>query len=279
MMTTGEAVRYLRTQAQYEEVVRDSYLGEDVRESAERFLASVEFAEVRALLGEHLRGGAVLDLGAGVGIASYAFAQSGAQTVYALEPDSSEIVGRGAIKNLGAEELPIKMIDGFGEEIPLDDDTIDVVYVRQVLHHTRDLPRVMRECARVLKSGGLLLACREHVVEGADELKIFLEQHPLHQLAGGEHAFSLATYTTAIQSANLRIKKVFGPWDSIINAFPEVRTQAELERVPLKILRHKLGGVGGTLAAFVPGMKRLVWQRVKRQTAPGRMYSFLASKP
>lgn len=279
MMTTGEAVRYLRESPQHTRLIRDAYLGEDVQEAAERFLASAEFADARALLGDGFQGGKVLDLGAGVGIASYAFAQSGAQIVYALEPDASEVVGRGAISRLQNAAAHIELLEAFGEEIPLPDNELDVVYTRQVLHHTRDTGQVLRECARVLKSGGKFLACREHVVESEDELKTFLEQHPIHRLAGGEHAFPLDAYVSAITSAGLRVEKILGPWDSLINAFPEVRTNDELERLPQKILAGKFGHAVGAMAVSLPGVKNFIWKRVKSQTPPGRMYSFLASKP
>lgn len=279
MMTTSEAVRYLRESPQHTRLIRDAYLGEDVQEAAARFLASAEFAEARALLGDSFHGGKVLDLGAGVGIASYAFAQSGAKVVYALEPDSSEVVGRGAIRRLQNAATPIELLEAFGEEIPLPDNELDVVYTRQVLHHTRDPGQVLRECARVLKSGGKFLACREHVVESEDELKTFLEQHPIHRLAGGEHAFPLDAYLSAIRSAGLRVEKILGPWDSLINAFPEVRTTDELERFPQKILAGRFGHAVGAAAVFLPGVKNFIWKRVKSQTPPGRMYSFLASKP
>jgi SAM-dependent methyltransferase len=275
-ISTDEAVRRLRADPQYAALIRDSYLEEDVRKSAERFRASAEFAEVKELLGRHIRASRILDLGAGTGIASYALARSGAKIVYALEPDPSNQIGRGAIARLGMN-LPIEVLDAFGEEIPLPDAEVDIVYARQVLHHSQELAQVVRECARVLKVGGIFLACREHVVEDEAELRAFLSQHPVHTLAGGENAFPLTTYLSAIESAGLKIEKVMGPWDTVINAFPEVRTSAELDLIPEKILAHRLGKAGA-LASYLPGLKSLVWRRVKRRTPPGRMYSFLAVK-
>lgn len=100
MLTIDEAVRQLRVQPKFSDLVRDAYLGADVRESARRFRASGEFAEVVRLLGPTLQGAVVVDLGAGTSIASHAFASLGAATVYAIEPDPSEEVGRGAIRAL-----------------------------------------------------------------------------------------------------------------------------------------------------------------------------------
>lgn len=277
-MTTAEAVRCLRADPEYAALVRDSYLEENVLECAERFRTSAEFMEVLALLDGRIAGGKVLDLGAGTGIASYALASyGGAKLVYALEPDASDEVGRGAIRQL-CVGLPIKMLETYGERILLPDAEVDVVYARQVLHHVRDLRLVLRECARVLKSGGLFLACREHVIDNDEELRLFLRDHPVHRLAGGENAFPLHTYLSAIHRSGLRLERVFDPWDTVINLFPTVRTKAELKRFPRTILENRFGRAGA-LASLLPGANSLVWIRIRRHKVPGRLYSFLATKP
>lgn len=275
-MTTEEAILQLRRDSQWTELVRDSYLGQNVFESGERFLASAEFAEVRRLLDGHVAGGKVLDLGAGTGIASYAFAKSGAKLVYALEPDVSDEIGRGALSRLNAG-LPVEPVDAVGERIPLPDEEVDVVYARQVLHHTSDLRLTLSECARVLKRGGIFLACREHVVDDERQLEEFLRNHPVHQLAGGEHAYRLNEYVEAIHMSGLKLEETFAPWDTVINVFPAVRSVEELRRFPRIALERRFGLVGAW-ASLVPGVKPLVWRHFRRPT-PGRMYSFLAAKP
>jgi ubiquinone/menaquinone biosynthesis C-methylase UbiE len=272
-----EAIRTLRRDPRYADLVRDAYLGEDVQNSAERFRASAEFAEVQKLLDGQIKGKTVLDLGAGTGIAAYAFARSGAKRVFALEPDPSSEVGTGAIRRI-SNGLPITLINGVGEAIPLPAKSLDVLYTRQVLHHTRDLPLVMRECARVLRSGGVFLACREHVVDNEQQLREFLATHPIHQLAGGENAFALEQYVSAIRAAGLRLDQVIGPWDSLINAFPQVRSAAEFERMPRTVLERRFGWIGAA-ASYLPGVRRLMWGRIRRPAPPGRMFSFLAIKP
>jgi SAM-dependent methyltransferase len=263
MLSMDEAIRTLRDDPRYAGVVRDAYLGPDVLASAKRFYHSAEFAEVIALAERFIHGGSVLDLGAGVGVASYAFAQNGASAVYALEPDLSREVGCGALLRL-RPGLPIEIF------------SVDLVYARQVLHHTRDLPGVLRECARVLKPGGAFLACREHVVDDEHQLNVFLKNHPIHQLAGGEHAYPLGEYLSAIELSGLQLVQVIGPWDSVINAYPGVRSAEELKRFPRTLLRQKLGVIGAA-AGYVPGIQALVWRRVKRP-GPGRMYTFFAVK-
>lgn len=275
MLTTEEAVRQLRNDPQYAALIRDAYLGVDTVESGDRFLASGEFAEVLRLLDGRVQGAVALDLGAGTGIGSYALAKSGAKRVYALEPDPSNEIGQGAIRRLSAG-LPVELVDAFGEEIPLPEGEVDIIYTRQVLHHASDLPRLVGECARVLKKGGVLIACREHVVDDQRQLELFLESHPVHRLAGGENAFSLDAYMGAIRSSGLTIERILGPWDSVINAFPSVRTREELQYFPRKLLKGRLGLLG-VFAGLLPGVEFLIRRRLNRPS-PGRMYSFVALK-
>jgi ubiquinone/menaquinone biosynthesis C-methylase UbiE len=275
MMSQDQAVDYLRNDSKYTQFVRDVYLDEDVFESAKRFAQSPEFAEVKSLLSGRISG-KILDLGAGRGIASYAFSKSGAEEVYAVEPDPSDKVGRGTLAYL-CRGLNVSVIEAMGENIPLPDEEVDVVYMRQVLHHIRDLPSALQECARVLKQGGVLLACREHVVDNHKQLETFLEHHLTHQLAGGENAYSLPEYRHAIEAAGLKMEKVIEPWDSIINAFPAVKSHEELANYARIALGNRFGIIG-CLAGRLPGVNALAWLRLKRPI-PGRMYSFLALKP
>jgi SAM-dependent methyltransferase len=277
MLELDEAIRRLRSDPTCDGLVRDAYLGRDVRESAARFAASDEFGAVLTLLGDTVANATVVDLGAGTGIASAAFAGAGAALVYAVEPDASDEVGRGAIERLAPPESVVP-VDAVGEDIPVADATVDIVYTRQVLHHASDLHRLVVECARVLRPGGLLLATREHVVDDARELQRFLDQHPVHRLAGGEHAFTLDQYLAAIRTAGLSVDTVLGPWDSIVNAFPLVRTTGALEGYARDLLMRRFGAVGA-LGAAIPAVEKLVWTRVRRRVTPGRMYSFLARKP
>lgn len=273
--SVDEAIHILRADPASRDLVRDAYLGRDVVDSAKRFLGSGEFAAVRALLGDRLDGATVLDIGAGTGIASAAFLASGASRAIALEPDASDEVGRGAIKRLGSHP-GLEIVDGWGERIDLPDGTADIVYCRQALHHARDLPLMLRECARVLRPGGILIACREHVVDDARQLEQFLAAHPIHRLAGGEHAFALEDYLAAIEAAGLTIQRQIGPWDSIINAFPMARSDEELADLPSTLLGQRLGGLGRIVASLPVG----AWlaRRWLERPRPGRLYSFLASK-
>jgi SAM-dependent methyltransferase len=273
-MSMDEAIRRLRADPSHADLVRDAYLGRDVVESARRFAGSAEWSEVVRLLDGRIVDATVIDLGAGIGAASVAFANEGAAHVIAIEPDPSDEVGRGAMVRL--EPLTnVEMIDAVGEGIPLPNGTADIVYCRQVLHHATDLASMLVEMARVLKPGGVLIACREHVVDNDEQLKAFLASHPVNQLAGGEHAFGLDDYLSAISHAGLRLTLSLGPWDSIINAFPGVRSQFELDDYAAAALRRR--GFVGNVASRIGLMRWLAWLRIKRPL-PGRLYTFVAAK-
>ena len=58
-------------------------------------------------------------------------------------------MGYGVIRRL-VTRLPVEIVSSYAEHLPLADASADIVYMRQVLHHTRDLPAAIAECARVL---------------------------------------------------------------------------------------------------------------------------------
>lgn len=169
LVSTEEAVRRLRTDRRYADLIRDTYLDEDVEAASVRFAESGEWHATLAMIGSRIGGARAVDLGAGIGMASRALVLGGATRVWAIEPDPSNVIGRGALITV-CRGLSVEALDCWAEDIRLPDGCADIVYARQVLHHTRDLHQALRECARVLRSGGLFIACREHVAESDYEL-------------------------------------------------------------------------------------------------------------
>jgi ubiquinone/menaquinone biosynthesis C-methylase UbiE len=51
---------------------------------------------------------------------------------------------------------PDRIVNSAGESLPFADESFDIVYSANVLEHTADPERVLSECFRVLRSGGLL---------------------------------------------------------------------------------------------------------------------------
>ena len=58
---------------------------------------------------------------------------------------------------------PAWFVEGFGEQLPYQDERYDLVMIAAALDHCADPPGVMRECRRVLKIGGRLM-----IIQGFD---------------------------------------------------------------------------------------------------------------
>jgi SAM-dependent methyltransferase len=273
--TWEEAVCWLRKQPDAQELVRSCYYDDPLAESSRRFYDSSEWLATRELILSAGKG-KMLDIGAGRGIASFAFVKDGWE-VTALEPDPSEIVGTGAINKLVMEQgLPITVVNKWGESLPFADQTFDLVYVRAVLHHARDLYTFCSEVARVLKPNGVFLAVREHVISKKEDLRKFLDVHPLHKLYGGENAFLLKEYKDALLSAGLVIVRTIKPLESPINYWPQDRISmceeilARIRIVPAFFV-NSVASLD-TMSNFILMMASLVDNR------PGRHYSFMSVK-
>lgn len=275
--TWESAVRSLLDDPAQRQLVLDCFYDQPRTVAAERFARSPEWQAVLECLPKPR--GRALEIGAGHGMASAALARTGWK-VTALEPDPSELVGAGAIRQLAQETgLDIRVVEAFGEELPFSDGEFDLVLARQVLHHARDLPQLCRELARVVRPGGRVLAVREHVISKPADLPKFLAAHPLHHLYGGEHAYLLEEYRGALEGAGLRIERELQPLRSPINYAPHTR----------ETLREELVRRAGRVPGAAPVLRGLLaserafdallglLSRVDRR--PGRLYSFVCAKP
>ena len=278
LISWESAVEWLRSQPEHAQLVSECYYDDPLHFACERYWRSEEWQEVARFIPQ--RPGVALDMGAGRGIASYALARDGFD-VTALEPNPSGLVGAGAIRELSTQNnLRIRVVEERSEKLGFTNREFDLVFARAVLHHTNDLNTACREVFRVLKPGGLFIAVREHVISQPEDLTRFLDNHPLHRLYGGEHAFLLEDYINAICDAGLTMNKVFSPWATAINYFP--RTLATLKDEVLDTVVGRNNSIGKILRASLdfPG----IWPIARRalelvDRRPGRLYSFIAQKP
>lgn len=271
-----QAVVWLKNQPDKMKLVMDCYYDDPIETAACRFARSEEWKEVNSILNKQFPCD-VLDLGAGRGISSYAFAKCGCN-VTAVEPDKSPVVGTAAIERLiNNSDLDIKIICEKCEDLHIASNSFDIVYGRAVLHHSEDLYKFCQEAARVLKKGGAFLITREHVISKKEDLIKFQSEHPLHFLYGGENAYLLDEYLDAISFSGLRVINVLGHWDSVINYAP--MSSVEFTQKIANALNIYLPG---KIAIYVSKIK--IIQKyyglylTKTMDMPGRLYSFLAIK-
>ena len=289
-MTWHETIDFIRRKPEYSNLVEQAYFNEDLDSNILRFKKSYEFIETVRLIKEiNPSAQKILDIGAGNGIASINLALLG-YNVFAVEPDSSDTVGIGAIEKL-IEKYKlknIKVFQNYAEEIDFPDESFDIVYFRQTMHHAQNLKKFLQESARVLKVGGILLAIRDHVIFNETDKKLFLESHPLQKFYGGENAFTPDEYKNAMKENGLKIEKEYRYYDSVINYFPLSESDVrKISQENKKFFKQDLVKKIGILAN-IPLLLHLY--RIKNSfnvvrgyylneiTIPGRMYSYIAKK-
>lgn len=267
-MNWEETIIEIRNKQEFNNLVKDAYFGEDLKDNIIRFRATEEFKEtlkeVRSIKKE--KNIKILDIGSGNGISAVAFALEGFEVV-ALEPDPSETIGAGAIrKSKSIFDLNnLTIVEAWGEKLPFKDHSFEIVYGRQVMHHALDLTKFVSEAARVLKTKGIFMTVRDHVVKDHIDKEKFLKRHPLHKFYGGENAFTLVQYVSAIEEAPLKIIKSLDASSSSINYAPWNK----------KRIKEKFGYIGS-----LPFVSDILFKAVKIRLnkLPGRLHSFIAIK-
>lgn len=93
---------------------------------------------------------AILDLGCGTGRFSEALACRFDAQVLAIDPSKKMLE-----QARGKQRDPrVSYLLGSGESIPLDSNSVDLIYMSMIFHHFSDPQLAARECRRVLREGG-----------------------------------------------------------------------------------------------------------------------------
>jgi len=106
-----------------------------------------------------LASGDVLEVGFGSGLNLPHFDRDKVRRIWGLEPSSG--MRKIAAEAIAASSLDVELIDLPGEEIPLDDNSVDTVLITYTLCTIDDMASALEGMRRVLKPGGQLLYC-EH---------------------------------------------------------------------------------------------------------------------
>lgn len=149
--------------------------------------------------------GRVLEVGMGPGLNLPFYDRERVELVWGLEP--SQGMRRKAAGRIAASDLDVRWIDHPGEDIPLDDDSVDTVVLTFTLCTVADPERALAEIRRVLRPEGRLVFA-EHG-EAPDE-NVRAWQHRIDpvwtRVAGGCHV--TRPIPRLIESAGFRLVEI-----------------------------------------------------------------------
>lgn len=101
-----------------------------------------------------IKGKKILDLGCGMGEAAVYFAKRGADvTATDISKGMLQVVMEVARKH----SVSLKARQSYSHKIDFDDETFDIVYAANLLHHV-DIERTLSEVRRILKKGGIFVS-------------------------------------------------------------------------------------------------------------------------
>lgn len=124
----------------------------DARDPAAEAFARPKIEWLADALDVDPMGASVLDVGAGTGMFTYWWTQLGAKVV-GLEL-SENMIRRSACPEL--------MQIGDAYEIPFPDDSFDIAFAGNLLHHLEEPDRALREMGRVARQGVAIVECNRN---------------------------------------------------------------------------------------------------------------------
>jgi SAM-dependent methyltransferase len=113
-------------------------------------------AEMLSLFGSdgELTDRIVVDIGCGDGEKSKAFLDLGARCVIGIDTDIERIQRAQSISD-NSSKIRFEVIES--DRFPLQDSSVDIALLVNVMEHVAEPELLLKECARVLKDGGLVL--------------------------------------------------------------------------------------------------------------------------
>jgi SAM-dependent methyltransferase len=148
--------------------------------------------------------GTVLELGAGHGL-NFPHYPAAVTDVIAVEPEPT--LRALATAAAASTPVPVRVIGGVADDIPLDDGSVDAAVTSLVLCSVPDQDRALAELRRVLRPQGEL-RFYEHVIPQCQPKRVLLQAADRSglwpRIAGGCHA--ARDTTAAIERAGFRIE-------------------------------------------------------------------------
>ncbi len=143
-----------------------------------------------------------------------------------LEAVQEHITGKG-IKN-----VEFRLADA--EDLPFENASFDLVTCRIAPHHFPDAAKFVRECARVLKSGGLLLVQDQYLSDDETAAQ-YMDNFEKLRDPGHNHAFTANEWRTMLENAGLTVEHIetfgkrhnFLSWTNAQNCPPNIVAQLE----------------------------------------------------
>lgn len=121
-----------------------------------------------------------LDIGFGAGfpLTELAMRLGDSSLVYGIDPWKKAV--ERTMRKLEAYEINnVKLIEGVAENIPLENNSIDLIASNNGINNVNDIGKVIAECSRVVKSGGqfvMTMNTSKSMFEFYDALKFILQQ-------------------------------------------------------------------------------------------------------
>lgn len=127
----------------------------------------------------------VLDIGFGTGfpLTEIAMRLGESSTVYGIDP-STETIERTWQKLRCYRINNVELINGVAENIPLEDNSVDLIVSNNGINNVSDIGKALSECSRIMKSGGqfvMTMNTAKSMFEFYDALKAVLLEYGLEK--------------------------------------------------------------------------------------------------
>jgi ubiquinone/menaquinone biosynthesis C-methylase UbiE len=133
---------------------------------------------------DYKKGITAIDIGFGTGfpLIEVAMRLGESSIVYGIDPWTDAITRTNRkIAHYGIKN--IRIIEGVAEQIPLENNTIDLVVSNNGLNNVQDLDKVLSECSRISKSGAqfvMTMNLDKTMFQFYDQLEQVLEEQNMH---------------------------------------------------------------------------------------------------